>query len=56
MSRKSKAQLNLDGLQLEFTRAVSTLESNISEYRTLCTKLQLLWISSSCLAPIPVRG
>lgn len=42
LSRKSQAQLNLDGLQLEFTRAVSTLESSISEYRTLCTKLQLL--------------
>ena len=42
LSRKSQAQLNLDGLQLEFSRAVSALESDISEYRTLCTKLQLL--------------
>ncbi len=42
LSRKSQAQLHLDGLQLEFTRAVSALESDISEYRTLCTKLQLL--------------
>lgn len=42
LTRKSQAQLNLDGLQLEFTRAVSALESSISEYRTLCTKLQLL--------------
>jgi len=42
LARKSQAQLNMDGLQLEFTRAVSALESNISEYRTLCTKLQLL--------------
>ncbi len=42
LSRKSQAQLNLDGLQLEFTRAVSALESSISEYRTVCTKLQLL--------------
>lgn len=32
----------MDGLQLEFSRAVSALESDISEYRTLCTKLQLL--------------
>ncbi len=42
LSRKSQAQLHLDSLQLEFTRAVSALESDISEYRTLCTKLQLL--------------